>query len=399
MIADIAGHQGPLQVLRRAVSSGRVPQAYLFLGPPNVGKTLVAMHLAKALNCLTHAAPATPEAVDCCDTCRSCQRFDSGQHPDFRLISPLSNLGADKKGDDEGEADADSSPLEIEGSLISTLQIVELVGGRTTAGGKEATYSGHAALKIAEARRRVYVITAAESMHDSAANRILKTLEEPPPDTTFILTSSNPSRLLPTIISRCQVVNFHPVPQAEAEAHLRARFPAVDPVVVRTVVALSGGRVGWAVRLLQHPQIMVLREELVTLCRELKNFEQVECLRLGEQILSVVERWWRATAPDEDVAEKALKQARDRVLRTRFPDVLDVLSSWFRDLVLVGADPQAPQLINQDHLADLQHLAPLYTPEACRRVCLHIEELKKQLRQNLNLRLAAEVLALRLLTA
>jgi hypothetical protein len=135
------------------------------------------------------------------------------------------------------------------------------------------------------------------------------------------------------------------------------------------------------------------------LCRDLKAMEQFDCLRLGEQIVDAVERWWRATAPDEDLADKALKKARDRVLRTRFPDVVDLLASWFRDLVLAGAHSGATQVINQDRLADLQRMAPLYSPEACRKVVVFIEDLKRQLRQNANVRLSAEVLALRMLTA
>ncbi len=384
MLAEIVGHEAPLRVLRRAVATGRVHHAYLFVGPPNVGKTLTAIQFAKVLNCQRHATFADEAEVECCDECRNCHSIEVENHPDFRLLRPMTGLAGRGDGDDDDTGE-DEALLEIEGSLITTGRIEGLVAS--------------ASLKLSRARRKVYVITSAEAMNKEAANRLLKTLEEPPGSTTLVLTTAHPSRLLPTIVSRCQVVNFHPVPLATCESFLARRFPQAEAAQVRTVAGLCGGRVGWAYRLLQHPKVLELREEVIGWCLGLKTMEQVECLRLGEQIVGTVERWWQATATDKEVAEKALKQARDRVLRTVFPEILDVLSSWFRDLALAGADPGAPQIINQDHLAELQHQAPLYSPAACRKVVLHIEELRRQLRQNANVRLAAEVLALRMLTA
>jgi DNA polymerase III subunit delta' len=386
MLADIVGHQAPLQVLRRAIVTDRVTHAYLFVGPPNIGKALTALQFAKALNCERHPTFASAAEVECCDECETCRRISRRIHPDYREIRPLVNLRSEEGDRAEEEENADlADDVEMEGALIGRPQISQLVTD--------------ANLKIVSARRRVYVLVSAENMNVVGANQLLKTLEEPPGDTTLILTTSSPSQLLPTVVSRCQVLTFHPVPREVAEPALLTRFPDLDPALVRTVVALSGGRIGWAHRLLQTPAAFAIRGELMDLCRDLKTMEQFDCLRLGEQIVDAVERWWRATAPDEDVAEKALKKARDRVVRTRFPDVADLLASWFRDLVLAGADSAATQVINQDRLADLQRLAPLYSPEACRKVVVFIEDLKRQLRQNANVRLSAEVLALRMLTA
>lgn len=410
MLAEVVGHEAALQVLRRAVQTGRVHHAYLLVGPPNVGKTLAALEFAKVLNCERNTAFATEAEVDCCDACASCRDLAALNHPDFRLVRPLTQLGgktaarrakatdeAEEEADDDDEADAE--PIEIEGAMITLAQITQLVGGTYRQGGSEVSVAGHAALKISRAHKRVYLITSAENMNAESANRLLKTLEEPPPDTVFLLTSANPSRLLPTIISRCQVLTFHAVPTAEVETALAARFPAASPDLRRTVAALSGGRPGWAIRLLQRPATMPVRDRILDLCAGLKSRDTVECLRLGEDLLDATERWWLATAADPEVAEKALKQARDRVLRTVFPDLLDMLSTWFRDLIVAGADPQSATLINQDRRAQLQSLASAYDPEACRKVCLHLQNLKRQLRQNANARLASEVLALRLLTA
>lgn len=383
MLKDIIGQQAPLKVLRRAIYSGRVAHAYLFAGPPNIGKTLVALWFAKTLNCERNTVFASPEEVDCCDECDTCRRFDRGVHPDFMLVRPERSVkvDSDDAGDDaEGEADT----LEIEGSIITTGQVERLVE--------------HSYLRAMQSRRKVYLITNAETMNKEAENRLLKTLEEPPPGTVLMLTCANLSGLLPTTISRCQLLNFRPVPAAEAEERLQERYSSLDPEQIHSLAALSGGRIGWAINMLQHPEVLATRTKLLDLCVRLPQMPMVQCLQTGEKLIQAAEDWWLATA-DPEVGEKALKSSRDRILRTRLIDVLDVLVTWFRDLVLVHADPQSAQVINRDRIADLQRLAPTIDPDTCRRACLYLEDMKQQLRRNANVRLACEMMALRLITA
>ncbi|MEN6404423.1 MAG: hypothetical protein ABFD94_20945, partial [Armatimonadia bacterium] len=122
------------------------------------------------------------------------------------------------------------------------------------------------------------------------------------------------------------------------------------------------------------------------------------CLALGEIRVEAAEAWWLATN-DPEVGEKARKSYRDRVLRTRMNEVLDLFTSWFRDLMVTIGDPNSPLIVNADRREDLQRIAPRYTLQACQRVCGYLEEMKRQLRQNANLRLAAEMAALRMLSA
>ena len=381
MLKDIVGQQAALQVLRRALFSGRVPHAYLFAGPPNVGKTLVAMWLAKALNCERHASFASPEEVDCCDECDTCRRFDRLVHPDFMLVRPESAVKVE--GEDTGD-DAGGEVLEIEGSMITTGQIERLVE--------------HSYLRAMQSRRKIYVITNAETMNKEAENRLLKTLEEPPAGTVLILTCANLSGLLPTTISRCQLLNFRAVPAAAAEQRLCEQYRGLDAEQIHSLVALSSGRIGWAINMLQHPAVLTVRGRLLDLCAQMPQMPMVQCLQVGEKLIEAAEDWWRATA-DPETADKALKSSRDRILRTRLNDVLDVLVAWFRDLLVVHVDPQSGQVINRDRLADLQRLAPSIDPDTCRRACLYLEDMKQQLRRNANVRLACEMMALRLITA
>ncbi|MEN6304124.1 MAG: DNA polymerase III subunit delta' [Armatimonadia bacterium] len=391
MFKDIIGHQAPLRALRRAIHSGRIPNAYLFVGPPKVGKTTAALQFAKALNCerngRAQGSTPTAEEIDCCDECDTCRKFDQLNHADLMVLLPRTS-DTKKKGDGDEEAapaaGEEEKPLDIEGTMITTGQVERLVE--------------HASLKPSRARYKVYIITAAETMNPSAANRLLKTLEEPPPQTLLILTASNLGALLPTIISRCQTLNFRPTTTQELEQRLLERFPGADPAQVHTLASLSGGRPGWAISMLQCPDIFELRTRLLDQCVQLPGMPMVRCLALGEILVEAAEAWWLATN-DPEVGEKALKSYRDRVLRTRMNEVLDLFTSWFRDLMVTIGDPNSPLIVNADRREDLQRIAPRYTLQACQRVCGYLEEMKRQLRQNANLRLAAEMAALRMLSA
>jgi DNA polymerase-3 subunit delta' len=377
---SVIGHERPISVLRRAIESGRIAHAYLFIGPPNVGKTLVAVEFARALNCegvgpsLFGDEPAVAPG-DACGQCEACQLIERGAHPDIHVIRPQSRVQAQE----EGGAD-----VTIEGAQITTEQIGDLIA--------------QANLKATRARRKVFVVTSAEAMNPTSANRLLKTLEEPPGDTTLILTTANPSGLLPTIISRCQNLNFRPALHAAAEEALHQRFPEVDRAQLRSVVALSGGRIGWAIRLLRHPQVLQLRAQLLDLVASLPGREWFEGMALAEKLLEAAEGWWLATE-EEDFAERTLKASRDRVLRTKMNDVLDVLLTWFRDLALLSAGGDPSLVINADRLEALQAAAAGRNPGKARRACEDIEQIRQQLRGNAHLRLASEVLAFKLISA
>ena len=372
--STVIGHEQPITILRRAIHGGRISHAYLFFGPPNVGKTLVAREFAKAVNCETNRAFAAPQDVNACDACPSCDYIDRDMHADVHLFRPQTSVQADEEGG--------GKEVVIEGAMITTEQIGQLIA--------------EANLKANRGRRKVFIITTAEAMNPTSANRLLKTLEEPPGDTTLILTTQNLSALLPTIISRCQMLTFRPAPRQEAEAALSARFPDVEAGAVRSVAALAGGRIGWAMRLLEHPEVLQLRTSLLDLAASLPGREWVEGMAVGERLIEAAEAWWLATE-EPDFAERALKASRDRVLRTRMNDVLDVLLTWFRDLALLAAGGDQGLVVNSDR--PTAQAAEGRDPARLGKACEDIEQARKQLRGNANLRLTAEVLAFKLISA
>ena len=179
----LIGHDSLLQRLGAAVDRGSLHHALLFEGPPGVGKHTIAMHLARAANC-THDDPAERP----CDACRSCTSIASGAHPDVIVVEPDAKQAS---------------------GLIPIDTIREVV--------RKAQFHRFGS------RRRFILIDPAEAMAAPAANALLKTLEEPPEGTGFVLVATTPRALLPTIISRCQRVRFGPIATDTLAAWLTSR--------------------------------------------------------------------------------------------------------------------------------------------------------------------------------
>jgi len=168
---SILGQSQPKKILTNALQNSSVAHAYLFYGPESVGKKKLAIALAKALNC------KGTDPLDACDECESCRKIERGIHPDFFYIEPVKSTPTSRE-----------AAIKIE--PIRELQ-------------KKLGYMPY------EGRTKVVVIDSAELMNPQAMNSFLKTLEEPPSSTVLLLISSNPNKMLPTLLSRCQGIQFH----------------------------------------------------------------------------------------------------------------------------------------------------------------------------------------------
>jgi DNA polymerase-3 subunit delta' len=197
---DVIGNQRAVQIIKKEIERGRVYSAYLFTGMEGVGKKLVALNMAKALNC-------TNAEGDACDSCPPCQRIDKGVHPDLLQINPT-------------------------GETIKIGQIREL--------------QQSLAFKPYEARWRVVIVDGAERMTRETANAFLKTLEEPPQSTTIILIAAALEGLPPTVLSRCQRITFNPLSEEEVNKVLADQL---TPEEIRARVPLAGGSPGRALRM------------------------------------------------------------------------------------------------------------------------------------------------------
>jgi DNA polymerase-3 subunit delta' len=205
------GQPKAITLLERSIETGQLSHAYLFVGPPHVGKLTLALNLAQAVNCGAAAAP--------CGECASCRRIAAHKHADVQIIGLISE----------------------EKREISIEQIREM----QTA----------ASLPPYEGRNKVFIFDKAELLSHEAANCLLKTLEEPLPQVLFILLTARENALLPTIVSRCQRVELRPLPVSVIrEALIEDHGVAVDRAEL--LARLSGGCLGWALLAIQDEKIL-----------------------------------------------------------------------------------------------------------------------------------------------
>jgi len=201
---DIRGRDSIIEGFRTALAHGRLSHAYLFIGPPGVGKRTFARALAVAYLCEKGSA-------DACGQCRSCRMMELGTHPDFGVVSP----------------EKDKRSISIE-------QIRDL--------------QEHVSVASMCERGKVFILEGIEWLREEAANALLKTLEEPPPRTLLILVSPSRETLLPTIVSRCQIVRFAPLPTDLILEELESRFD-LDESALRLAALFADGSIGQAIEI------------------------------------------------------------------------------------------------------------------------------------------------------
>lgn len=286
----LIGHGWVLDYLGRSAARGRAHHAYLLTGPNHIGKLTTALGMAQVLMCQRHQRSAGPNGDSGvydgpetlglgCGVCRHCVLVERRIHPDLRLLQ----LPPDRRN-------------------IPIKDVHEFMQG--------------IALKPLEAERKVYIVDSADMLAEDGANALLKTLEEPPPAVTLILTATDPARLLPTVVSRCQRIALRPAP-TEAIRDALLEIEGTTPEAAGAIARASHGLPGWALLAVADADLLDERRAREADLAQLLEASRLERLRYADDlaerwsghmdhVVSTLEIWidrWREMARAEAVSD------------------------------------------------------------------------------------------------
>lgn len=363
---NVFGQQEAIDVLRRALESNSLSHAYLFFGPPGVGKRTVAKGLASVLNCEKGG----------CGGCPSCLKVAHETHPDVFHIEP-------------------------EGNFITIGQVREL--------------QHEAELKPFEGFRKVCVVDDVDSLTSEAASALLKILEEPPSDLTLALLATNLEGVLPTIVSRCQLVRFKAIPPGRMAEILVANY-GFPPERARLLTKISGGILGDALDLANSPWRLERRGVILGIAQGIPRADALELAEAAEELILEVERPLERLKVRQ---ERELKEARElafdnshaaylkrrfgdkhkrernRWKRRGFEEILDIFASWYRDLMILVETFDENLLVNVDQVERLKEFRNVSTFKLSKALEI-VHKSKEILRFNVNALLAFEVMLFKL---
>ncbi|HYG23339.1 MAG TPA: hypothetical protein VEH04_11195 [Verrucomicrobiae bacterium] len=336
---DFPDHQQGVQLLQRSLERGRLAHGYLFVGTQLEEIEALAETLARTLNCLAPVRARSGAAIDSCDQCVNCKKIQNGNHADVHWVRPESKL-----------------------RIVGVDQMRELM---------QAIY-----LKPTEAEYKVAIIVAADRLNVQAANAFLKTLEEPPSRSILILLTTEPQRLLETIISRCLRLNFlgdGSRPLAEPQRAWLARFCEMAAGEQKSLLG-------------RYRLMDVLLQKLV---------EMKAAIEEAQTARSPLQRHPDAEKNLRDRWEDELNAAIEAEYRRQRADLLAVVQRWLRDIWLQTAAPGAELL----EFPDLQRgsaIARRITPDQALENLHVIESTQRLLHTNVQEALALEVGLLKL---
>ena len=341
MFDKLIGNHRAKEILRRLLANGRVPHSFLFTGDEGTGKKLFALETAKAFVC------QNPQDGEACDVCGACRRADNfsfpnsdkkedyekvffSEHPDIGMVVPYKNT-----------------------ILVDAVRQLE----------EESNFRPY------EGRARVFIIDNAEKLNaakDNAANALLKTLEEPSATTYIFLITSRPDALLPTILSRCQMLRFAPLEAKQIEGFLEGtkQFAICDAEILSR---FAGGSVGRALQM------------------NVEKFrEQREAMHKVLQSLLIKQ--------DRAALMRAAEEINDAKNKDSYEIYLNVLRTLIHDVWILKLSRSEEMIANSDFKEQLTRLAEKADAKQCAKWLSEIEVLLDRLKINVNRKIATDAL-------
>ena len=338
LLRDIIGHRRLTTLLARAIERESLPPTLLFAGPPGVGKWAVARATAQAVNCLDPIRnPSDHLAIDACGNCRACDRVARGVHVDVIALEP-----------------DDRASIKID--------VVRDVLGRTS-------------YRPFEGKRRLVLIREADTLESQSQNSLLKSLEEPPPGTMFILTTAVPGALLPTVRSRCMRLRFGRLTSGEVATAL-TRDHDHSEGEAREAAPLADGSIGQALALADN-DLTGLRDAALLLLRHTAGRTDTQS---------------RVQAASTLYAGPSKKERS----REDLGIVLRLMASMLRDLEAINAGADRSVLANPVLAGDLESLARAFTGDRARDAFGAVDRALTALERNAGTKLVAEWLAVQM---
>ena len=323
---NLLGHEWAVEMLKQHLLNDSVRHAYLFSGPPGLGRRTLALRYAQALNCPKPIAPGEP-----CGQCKTCQQIERMQYADLAVI----------------QAEKEGGVLKVEQIRAVRQSLV---------------------LKPYQGKYRVALFLRFQEANPNAANALLKTLEEAPAQVVLFLTADTPEQLLPTIVSRCEVLRLRPLAVERVESFLKARD--LGDSTAHLIAHLSGGRPGYALRMMQDKDALDFR------ARRLDDLSGL----------------LKASRRDRFTYAEKLTDRKNEA-KERFRETLLLWLSFWRD-VLLHVSGTETSLTNVDRAGEIAALAGRLTLAETRRLVTDVEGAVERLEKNVNARLLAEVLLL-----
>ncbi len=365
---DVRGQRRPMRMLQMAWTGQRMPHAWLFYGPAGAGKEMLAVRFARLLLCeqpveIDPPADAQVEGLwhDACGRCRPCHLIEVGTHPDLHLVHREMN----KQHPDPTIRNRKAQEMSVE---VIRHFVLDPVRGRSAMG-----------------RGKVYIVREAELLSTAAQNALLKTLEEPPPETYIILLSTTRDRLLPTTISRCQSVGFASL-DVEAAREIIAGC-GVDPAEAPFYAALSEGRPGWALQLAG----LDLRGDYAAIVGQLAQIGAADPVQVAGDWQEIAQRWAKSTPRAEGQADD---QTPADQTRRALQVLLVVLNSIFLDALRLSAAGAGEPVLPEARGA-VEHLAG-WGGESLAAAIRQVAWTESAIARNANTALTMEALAVKL---
>lgn len=319
---DIVGQEQIKEHLGNALSTGKVSHAYIINGEKNAGKEFIARVFAMALQCENGGAEP-------CQECRSCKQALSNNHPDIiRVIHEKPN----------------------------TISVDDI----------RSQVNNDVAIKPYSSAYKIYIINEAEKMTPQAQNAILKTLEEPPSYAVILLLTANLNALLPTILSRCVVLNMKPVSDELVRQYLMEQLKVPD-YKAEVCVAFARGNVGKAKALASSEDFENVKAEALSLLKYIQDMELTEIVA-------------------------AIKKITE--FKLEINDYLDIFAVWYRDVLLFKATNDVNHLVFREEIQTIRKTAQRSSYEGIETVIQALDTAKKRLDANVNFELVMELLIL-----